>query len=187
MKHIFNNFLRSIIGLLLALFLTSAYLFFYFKIETNMIHSEALAEELAAELSKESDLSKLKRTIDATNEDREKLVEHFVRAEDAVSFLETIESYGAIAGTKFQLNSADIQKDKNTMKLSFIANGTFPQVYRLLILIENTPYQFTMENISFSKVDPGPAQLSPTGEVLPEGEPKWDASFDITLTSFLSE
>ncbi len=158
----------------------SAYLFYIVKIKN--IHIGEISTEVDKETQKQDERSQLKRTIDATNADREKLTSHFVDAKDAVSFLEILEGYGKKIGVSFKLGSADIDTKTKTMKVSFKAEGTFAKIYQLLLIVENAPYEFSYKKISITL---SPDQPTDPKTGLPVStDPFWDLDVTFNLISF---
>lgn len=172
-----------IIGMVMLALLTvfiGVYSYLYLQIKYKNTKASILIQEIKEETTKQEELARLKRTISATNADREKLSSHFVLGSKAVGFLETIEGYGKTARTTLSITTADIDTEHNTFKITLIAKGTFTEVYHYLQLLENTPYQFQFNKITF---DHGSATTGTEA-----GAPSvWNLNVGFTLISFIAE
>lgn len=182
MKKQSSILIHMFVALVFLVLALGSSLYFFYLIKTKNIHIEEISVEVDKETQKQNERAQLKRTIDATNADSEKLATHFVDSKDAVAFLETLESYGKKVGVTFKLGSADIDTKAKTMKVSFKATGEFEKVYQLLLLIENAPYQFGYDSIDIARAPNQPTDLD-TG--LPvSSNPLWDLEIKLNLVSF---
>jgi hypothetical protein len=182
MKKQSSILIHMLVALVFFVLALGSSLYFFYIIKTKNIHIEEISAEVDKETQKQDERAQLKRTIDATNADSEKLSTHFVDSKDAVSFLETLEGYGKKVGVAFKLGSADIDTKAKTMKVSFKATGEFEKVYQLLLLVENTPYQFSYDSIGITMATDQPIDLN-TGLPL-SSNPLWDLEITLNLISF---
>lgn len=182
MKKQSSILIHLFVALIFFVLALGSSLYFFYIIKTKNIHIEEISAEVDKETQKQDERAQLKRTIDATNADSEKLSTHFVDSKDAVSFLETLEGYGKKVGVTFKLGSADIETKAKIMKVSFKATGDFEKVYQLLLLLENTPYQLSYDSIAITRAPDQPTDLD-TG--LPvSSNPLWDLEIKLNLISF---
>ena len=182
MKKQSSILIHLFVALIFFVLALGSSLYFFYIIKTKNIHIEEISTEVDKETQKQDERAQLKRTIDATNADSEKLSTHFVDSKDAVSFLETLEGYGKKVGVTFKLGSADIETKAKIMKVSFKATGDFEKVYQLLLLLENTPYQLSYDSIAITRAPDQPTDLD-TG--LPvSSNPLWDLEIKLNLISF---
>ncbi len=217
-------FIASLIGFLA---LSGIYTFIFLDLRDRnaailMMHQDLLEKEHQAKERLE-----LERTIITTDADRQTLQSYFVSGDKAVAFLETLESYGKTAGTAFEIQTVDIinpttqttatsqpqgdatdtnqptttVKPSNDEHPSLVftvhALGRFEDIYQLLLLLENAPYEFEFEKVTLHHLDLS-KNISPTAkieEVLPKManieriNPAsilylWDATFTIKLLTF---
>lgn len=172
-----NN--KKIKRLLFLFFLIDAILFgvygyLYYVVDSKNKETAALYIVSHQAASEKEKIQGLIRTLKDTEKDRNKLSGYFVTKINAVTFIEQIEKIGKDAGIDLSVNSvSDGAKDSGTIQLSFSAAGNFPDMYRLIALIESMPYKATLK-----KVDVQAASDSK------EGGKNWKGNFIVSLESF---
>ena len=121
----------------------------------------------------------LDKAVQSIQEEKQQLDMHFAKSSDIVPFLNTIEKLIKDAGTAGQVVSVDILKDNQGLSIGIKAEGRFENVYKLLMLLENSPYKLEMMFVDISKIE---------GENVGEKSttaPKWEGIFKLRLISFL--
>lgn len=100
-------------------------------------------------VKKNSELTTIKKTISATEEDRAKLLTYFVTDKGIVAFLEYLESLGDITDTDASIRAVDLGKDDNSVVVSISSTGSYSNLIRFSKLIENMPYRIEVQNLVF--------------------------------------
>ena len=176
MKNKFHTiiFIFSIVGLIISVGLF-IYSFNVIKSSANKT-GEGLTK-IDQVNQKNLELNTIKKTIIATEEDRNKLAAYFVSDKSIVGFLEYIESLGETTNTEASIEAVDIGVETNTLIVSVKTIGTFSSVMRYVDLVENMPYRIEINNFTLTTKD----SLSDTVLVVPE----WEADITFKLISYL--
>jgi hypothetical protein len=126
------------------------------------------------ELTKREEIKQLDRSMEALKEERVLLDTHFAKGSDIVPFLDTIELLAVGAGIQAEIFSVDAPKGSTTLGVSIRSTGTFEQLYKFLLLLENSPYELEVSFMDLQKTS-----ISDTASR------EWGANFKIKLISFL--
>ncbi len=176
-----NNFPKISLFFSIVAFLFSCFFFFYFLRATNNNNqkSQMTDGQWQAELDRRDEIRALDNSVKIIAGERAQLETHFAQSSDIVPFLDTIEGLGSETLTKAQVTSVNISGDQSGLLVGMKATGTFPGLYKFLTLLENSPYE-----IEFSGVDvQEQSGVDPSSKTL--GVPKWNATFNIKLLSFV--
>lgn len=128
-------------------------------------------------VKKNSELSTIKKTISATEEDRAKLLTYFVTDKSIVAFLEYLESLGDITDTDASIRAVDLGKDDNSVVVSISSTGSYSNLIRFSKLIENMPYRIEVQNFAFV------ARSSTSEDGLDVSN--WEVNITIKLISYM--
>jgi hypothetical protein len=168
MRELRHSIVLFIIGLATFCVLVGAYVFLFLDLRTRNQAVLTMHQGLLDKEAQQKERLELERTIVTTNADRQTLESYFVSGDKAVAFLETLESYGKTANTAFEIKTVDIavsteattsptettgeggeattqpevKKEAQALVFSIRALGRFQDVYHLLLLLENAPYEF---------------------------------------------
>lgn len=128
-------------------------------------------------VKKNSELSTIKKTISATEEDRAKLLTYFVTDKSIVAFLEYLESLGEITNTDASIKAVDLDKDGNSVVVSIGSAGSYSDLVRFSKLIENMPYRIDVQSFAFVS----------QSKTLEDGseDSLWEVNITIKLISYL--
>lgn len=117
--------------------------------ETVLLSEETRALELD-----EAQISTIRSNVAATQENRQTLGSYFIDQENIVPFLETIELYATDAGVRMTFNAVEWQKDPVSLRISVLGSGSFLGAYRFVKLIENAPYEMTIDSVDVRRSVP---------------------------------
>lgn len=181
------------LGLLTVLVLGALGGYFYFHSilkDTAQSTTDAMTE-IANEQLSQSNIFALKKTIKETEADRDTLQSYFVKEDEVVVFIESIESLGKKTNTTVQITQAQASQDPkkpSTLFISLSSSGTFSDVTHFLVLLENLPHDISVDKVLMS-VQTTPEQVivdSKTGKIVSSksGTKSWTADVDINLLSY---
>ncbi len=103
-----------------------------------------------------------------TAEDRARIFSHSVTVDKVVDFIETIEQIGTTTSSATVISAIDISE--GFLKAHVEMKGSWVDVMKALVLVENMPYSISLNNIRLNK----------TGESTVETGPRvWVLSADI--------
>lgn len=112
--------------------------------------------------------------LENIEKDKEKVGAVFLNSKNIVKFIEELEFLSQKTGVVLATKAAIISDNKKP-HFEFSINGSFRDTFQYLILLENIPYQISLDNISF---------------ILPETEKaknakSWEVSFGVNLLSYI--
>lgn len=160
------------------IFFILAFVFFiylYGVIKEKKEISQIAQEKWQEETTHRENAKSLASSIKAITSERILLETHFVPSSNIVSFLDTIEKLAENVGAKSEVSSVDMSGDKSTLVVEMKAQGSFEIIYKLVTLLENSPYELDFILVDIKSSD------TATGKV-----PQWTATFRMELLSFVN-
>ena len=156
-------------------FFTYACYFLYNQIEQNLSVTKINEEKWRQEFARREEIQMLDRAVKNIQKESVEIDNHFVKSEDVVPFLNTIEALAPRVGTRAETASVDISSDKTSLLVRIEVEGSFSGIYKFIKLLENSPYQ-----LEFTSVD-----LLDRGVVGSNKLPVWGADLSIRILSFI--
>lgn len=163
-----------LLSLVFLIFFCGTFYFLYSQIKKNNTLAEDTNIKWREEERGKEDALSLERELRLTAGQRQELEAHFAKNSDLVPFLDTIEDLAKRAGTKASTTSVDLSADGQSLLVGLRAEGSFAGVYKLLALLENSPYELQILSVDMYRESP----------LLPDPSPLWQARFIIKLLSF---
>lgn len=166
--------------------------FYFHSVIKDTIQSTADAmTEISNEQLSQSNIFALKKTIKETEADRDTLQSYFVKEDEVVKFIESIEDLGKKTNTIVQITQAQASQDPkkaSTLFISLSSSGTFVDVTHFLVLLENLPHDMSVNKVLLSvETTPEQTVVDPkTGKIVSSkpGTKSWAADVDINLLSY---
>jgi len=167
------------------LFLLSCFVFVYLYI---IINNKKERSQLAQEKWQTEDVQRentkfLANLIKEIEPERILLETHFVRSSDVVPFLDTIEKLAKEAGVKAEVVSVTPTKNNSSLMVEMKALGTFGTIYKLITLLENSPYDLEFVSADIQNQNGGDLSADKNSK---SKAPQWTATFQIKLLSFVN-
>src|SRR5690349_18424475 len=141
------------------------YIFMYRTIITQAKSSSKFLADINAESEKRQHEDELTKIYNNTVEDRTKIAQFFIHEDKIVDFIEKIEQIGRDSATDIDISS--INTENSTVSAHIKAGGSWENIMRALIMIENLPYSISINNVRTSV----------------SAEHKWDLSLEIVVLS----
>lgn len=165
---------------------TLATMIFFFKVvENKNKHTSATLVTLANKIVKKENSKVLKDQIDNVALIKETTQKHFVDSSEIDSFIDYLENLGNDSGTEVKVEDFQTSPDnKNILSVKLLSKGSFNNVMKFLVLIENTQYQVYIEKASIDK-QPEVSNIDPkTGQPVSSGASVWQAnvSFNVLIS-----
>jgi len=155
------------------------YGFILYKIYDEKGQAEKMLVTLSSELKREQSLQNISSMLKEISAERAKIESYFVDIKGSAGFLEKLQDFGEKAKVSISLDNVDIE-DKSALRIDFSANGTFGEVYRLLQILETTPYAIEVRSVNLNKVNISAQGGNKSGNL-------WSGSFSIRLLSFINK
>lgn len=175
-RHKTRHIILFSLTLLLALGSIGVYSYFFSQVRSKNESASLMNQDVEIALSRQDQIQELKKTLARTEIERQSIDSHFVENDNPTIFLESLEYLGKQSGTMFTLSSVLEVKEKDKpsrLEAGFKASGSFAQIYKLILLIENMPYEVEFKNVSLN------AGISQT-------ESLWEINGIINLISFIN-
>ena len=169
----YKNYLPLASAILVAAVFGASFMMFFFSIQSKNDDISALTASVADETKKADEIALLKKTIASTEADSAALGSHFISQDHVIDFLGVLDAYGKNSGTVFALDSVGIDPDTQALDVSMHATGAFSDMYQLLKMLENSPYDLSIDKASLAHSS-DPTKLR-----------EWDAQFTIELISYV--
>lgn len=218
MRELRISTILFIVSILFVFVLAGVYAFLFLDLKKRNEAIVLMNHDVVRKEQQQRERLELERTIVTTDADRQTLESYFVTGDKAVAFLETLESYGKLAGTAFEIRTVDItntgdtakataqsdeetdnkgataaaevKKEKSALVFTAHALGRFQDVYHLLLLLENAPYEFDFKNVRMRRLPdttttdslpkvPGIERIAPVSVPF-----LWDIEFTVALVTF---
>lgn len=126
--------------------------------------------KLAALESEQKSVLGLKKFLEETKEDKDKINKAFLSEEEIVKFIEELEKLSREENVEIKIQSAFIsEKREENPVFNFELNGNFENIFRIAALTENLPYQLEIEEVGLAREEKGK---------------KWRGQFKIKILSY---
>lgn len=133
----------------------------YFLIDIKKIDKTVSSRltQIESEIRLDEALRSIKIMMNETKKEREQITLILVQPDSTVDFIESVESFGRVAGVKLEIESVGVDnvKDKKastteSLSLSLKTEGSWSNIIHLLSLLENMPHKISFDNVRLGKV-----------------------------------
>ncbi len=148
-NHTILIFSTSIILLIISIMV----LVFFFKIiENKNKHTGVVLTTLSNKITEKVNSQAIEKRAANINETKEAINSYFVNGKEIDSFINYLENLGIISGVELKVDSFEISPgSKNILIVSISTEGTFSNVMKALVFIENAPYKIHVMRTSFDQ------------------------------------
>ncbi len=176
-----KSIIFSVIFFLICCFIV---VFLYKNIIDNRENAKVVEQQWQEESSRRENAKSLVDSIKTVESEKAILESHFVQSSktapflDAIvaPFLDTIEKLSNEVGIKTEVISVDSPKESTSLVVSIKSTGSFENVYKLIMLLENSPYDLEFVSVDLENVNAGNSSKTP----------QWTANLEIRLLSFIN-
>lgn len=156
-KNTKNTFVISLISATLSV---GFCIFFIFEIKAQGLHLEDQVAIIAEYNSKELSYLNIKKIITETENERKQISSKFFKNDDdTIYFLNDIETLAPKMGLVLKTDSlepvVDVKKDLKFIKITFSYKGQKNAIMDFSKMMENIPYQSSIESLSLKEVSDG--------------------------------
>jgi len=175
-----NKFKKFSLAVSLIIFLVFCVSFFFLYKETknDIRASEESQNLLQKEVARREEIKSFNNSFKLIEKDKTLFETHFAQSSDIVPFLDTIEQMAGSVGTKADVSLIEVSEDNTGLVIEMKDTGGFSQVYKFLMLLENSPYELEFTSVEMHSLientDKNSAKKS-----------KWEANFKMKLISFI--
>jgi len=167
-----------------ALFMAALYGYVWHRISLSVSQTETARAALSVEQDTKSDEQRLQQEYATSAAGRSRLDGLFIPADDAVTFIETVEGFGKVSGSPVTLSAITADPltgapagTVGTVSAQVVTQGSWASVMKTLDLAESMPYASAVDNI---RLDTSvPADSRATARI-------WSLSFDLRALLLVS-
>ena len=146
---------QMLLALALMYFIFCIFLLYFLYRQTNINHvkAEEINLEWQIQSSKHNELLSLEKGVKAVDPERIELNKHFIKINDIVPFLDTIETLAPKVGAEASTTSVELSSDKIALLVGLNTEGSFQSIYKFITLLENSPYELEFTSVKITKYD----------------------------------
>ena len=150
-----NKFKKSslIVSILFFLFTCVIFLFLYRGVKNNIEISKQAQSNFEQEMLKRADIKDFNESFKSIEQSKAQLETHFAQGSDIVPFLDKLEDMANSVGTKSDVSFIEVAKDNSGLSIEMKDIGSFSQVYKFLMLLENSPYEIEFDSVDIHNTD----------------------------------
>lgn len=176
------------LSILLLLVLVSFFVYFLQVIKNKNKHISAVNITLQEKIIERDNRSVLQKRILELVSTYNKINEYFVDSSSIDKFVGYLENIGSDNGVDLSVKGVDIPKgEKNKISINININGSFSNVTKVVALLENAPYDISINSLYLNKeiipvteITPAPAN---TKIVPPQVKSQWQANVTFIVLS----
>lgn len=171
MLHKNTKILVAISAIIFVVSVAACIAFFWIVSKQKAEYAGLLLERAQAQVHQEA-LQSLVRTLDDTKQERSSLLSRVLKDDEVINFLALIETLGKEQGVTLTTNSLNVLPGNGTFETLVVnigVEGSYEEVSYIIRLLEQLPYQSTVNNVKMSRDSEGEASL-------------WKGSFEVKVT-----
>jgi hypothetical protein len=173
-----------ILSIILFLFSCCIFIYLYTDINNKKEISQLAQEKWQTEDTQRESTRSLVNLIKETEPERTLLETHFVQSSNVVPFLDTIEKLAKETGVKAEVISVNPAKGNSSLMVEMKASGSFGTIYKLITLLENSPYDLEFASADMQNQNGGDLAAGKNNKIKTS---QWTADFQIRLLSFVNQ
>lgn len=157
-------------------------LFLFFKASAEKKAIIDLRKIVLQNNKKNEEEKLLAEALDRLKKEKDIINTVFLKEDDIVRLIKILESIGDNSGVVLKISSILPSSDKELKpKISFVADGSFEQLFTYMEMLENIPYLATIDKVSLQKIQGAKADKSDYKPLL---NSSWQALFSVHLESY---
>lgn len=167
-----------VISIIFLVFSCFVFYFLYKEVSVNKKEFEENEIKWQQEFEKREAIKLQNDSIKKIEDENNALEKHFAESSNIVPFLDTIESFGTKLDVNTEVTLVEIPKDSDGLVVGINVSGSFENIYRFLLLLENSQYELETITFDIEKQEVSKEDLKNKKNF------KWQASFKMKLLSF---
>jgi len=166
---------KSLIFSIIILIISFLVFFYLLKgINDNKDTTEVIQKEWQTEATYRDNIRFIANLVKNIEPQINSLETHFVQSSDVVPFLNTVEKLAKEVNAEAEVVSVNVAKDSPTLLVEMKAQGSFETIYKLITLLENSPYIIEFTSVDIQDVS-----------TITNKNNEWTASLHMKLISFI--
>lgn len=137
----------------LLLMCTLGFLIYFLNIIKNKNkHISAVASTLENKLIEKENITSLKNKINELSDANKNINSYFVDTSNIDTFVEYLENIGINNNVDLSVSSVEVPKnEKNKILASLIIKGDFPNIMKVVAILESAPYNIVINSLYLNK------------------------------------
>lgn len=154
MLKIKNNFFITVFVLIFVIFTAIiGNSFLFFKVSSEKKSIIELRKTVLQNKKKNEEGKLLSDALGRLKKEKDTINAVFLKENELVSLIKSLESSGDNSGVYLKISSISPSVGEgDNPKISFIAKGSFEQLFRYLYMVENIPYLVTIDKVSLQNI-----------------------------------
>ncbi len=144
------------------------------QVKKNKVTADKIEENWQRESTLRYELTSLDRLLKSVDSEVKVLGPHFVKGDDIVPFLDTLEKSAYLAGASAEVLSVDSLDDSSGLLIGIKAIGNFEALYKYITLLENLRYELEFYSISLARTNG-----------INGSKPEWAVILKVKLLSYI--
>lgn len=189
MKPFSKTTILFVAALAFTLVAGGAYAFFFAAMKDKTEAATAISTSLGELSGKASRTLSAVAVLKSESARIEKLSSYFIKESEIVTFTKNVEALGPQSGTTLTIESLErgvTEKTVPFLNFRVKASGKFPDVMRLLVLLENFPGKFEWKTVRLVS-DNSTGQQAGAVATKSDSTPLWNAEVFLTAFNFVKE
>lgn len=180
-----RHYILLIVAFLVFLVSAASYVLLYRAVVSQARQSSQILAEVTLESNKKLHEQELTATYADTLNDRTRVTSFVVSEEKIVPFIESIEKIGTDSGTDLEISAIGTEKTSaqdggfGHIAAHIDVKGSWTNIMRALLLIENMPYSAVINNVRFVASDS--VETVQVKKGTPQKIRQWGLSLDIRI------
>jgi len=143
--------IKLILSILVTLLVVALFVFFLKVIKNKNQTISASMAVLQGKIKEKEDSVNFSEKILEIKEIQISINDYFINADKIDTFVDYLEGLGSQLGSKVLVKNIELLKEiENTIAIKLSIIGTFEQVSKTIILLENIPYQVNITQVYFN-------------------------------------
>jgi len=137
---------------LLLIFFAGSFFYFFNVIKNKNKHISAVSVALDKKISEKNNINILEKKMGELIDIKNNVSSHIVDPTRVDIFVESLEQIGVNSGTELFVKNVSVsKKEKNIIQVSLSIKGSFVNVTKAIILLENSPYSIIVSSFYLNK------------------------------------
>lgn len=153
MNYIKTKIILSV-WLVVCISMTSLVVYGFFRLDSLENTTTTLEQDIVSEKDSIQSFDSLAKSFSNIKIDSEKVNAFFIKRDEVVNFLDTIESLASTTKTQISIQSVTDKKTASGSALISIgvsASGSYTNLHHLIRLLEELPYQTEIQNVRLTR------------------------------------
>ncbi len=176
------------ISIIILIGLSGLFLFLINVIKNKNKHISAANTTLQEKIEEKDNIKTLEKKIAELGDTHKQVSSYLVDTSSVDIFVEYLERLGDSSNVALFVKSVETPKgEKNKLTFNIEMNGNFPDITKVISILENSPYSLNINSLYINKIIEPEVENNtekPTIEITKVKKSSWQATANFTVLSF---